>query len=253
MPHPNKRARSRMKRFLRGKGLELGALHMPLDLIGSGVEEVRYVDRMPEDKLREHYPELRDLPLVHVDVVDDAGTLTSVPDGSLDFIISNHLIVHMPDPIGSILCWHRKLKRSGVLYMAVPDKRRTFDRARPLTEIEHFLTDHFALAEERKNRDREAFYEWSRLVNKTPEDQVEAQVQQLLEMDYSIHYHTFTDKSMKALLGEIRQRFCPGLIIAAQATTSLFSNECIFVIARDCAPATHSARGRWWQRWIAQD
>lgn len=236
------RARRRLTRRLRGRGLELGALHVPLDLSSSGVEEVRYVDRMPEEKLREHYPELRQLPLVHVDIIDDAGVLSSIADNSLDFIIANHLIEHMPDPIGAILCWLGKLRPEGLLYMAVPDKRRTFDRARPLTTLEHLIADHTAPPQERRRMDRQAFYEWSRLVNKTPEDRVEEQVRRLLETDYSIHYHTFTYRSMLSLLNEIRLRFCPGLTIAARARTGWFSYECIFVIAKVPASGVSTAR-----------
>lgn len=239
MSHPNYRARNRLTRFLRGKGLELGALHMPLDLSHSSVEEVRYVDRMPEEKLREHYPELKDLPLVHVDVLDDAGTLMTVDDGSCDFIIANHLIEHMRDPVGAILCWYTKLKPGGVLYLAVPDMRRTFDRDRPLTDLEHLLADHCDSPENRGKRDLLAFYEWSRLVNKTPEDRVEEEVRVLVEKDYSIHYHTFTDQSMRLLLCEIRERFCPDLRIQREVPTARSSYESIFIVTKgESASAT---------------
>src|SRR5688572_6100669 len=165
MSHPNKAARDRMKRYLRGDGIELGALHMPLDLSGCKVNRIRYVDRMSETHLRTHYPEIEAIALVPVDVIDDASTLATVPDGSLDFIIANHLIEHLSDPIAAVRCWYRKLKRRGILYMAVPDMRMTFDRDRPLTELQHFIEDHESSAEQRIRRDRNAFYEWVTIVN----------------------------------------------------------------------------------------
>jgi len=246
MEHPNEKARQRMKRYLRGSGLELGALHMPLDVKGSRVEQVRYVDRMSETDLRTHYPELASLPLVTVNIIDDAETLKTVPEASQDFIIANHLIEHTQDPIGSIMCWYSKLKKGGVLYMAVPDMKSTFDKDRPLTPLNHIIEDHECTPEQRKERNLEAFYEWSRLVNKTPEERVEAEVKHLVEMDYSIHYHTFTFQSMKMLLTEIQRRYCPGLILVAEEPTPASSYECIFVLAREQAPKLPS---RWETLW----
>ena len=49
-----------------------------------------YVDRMDENDLRRHYPELNDLPLVKVNIVDDGEKLTAFEPNSQDFIIANH-------------------------------------------------------------------------------------------------------------------------------------------------------------------
>src|SRR5262245_25377283 len=50
--------------FLRGHGIEIGALHQPL-MLPPGAN-VTYVDRMTTAELRGHYPELADLALVNV-------------------------------------------------------------------------------------------------------------------------------------------------------------------------------------------
>ena len=50
------------RRYLRGKGMEVGALHNPL-VVPAGAT-VRYVDRMDVDQLRFHYPELASCALV---------------------------------------------------------------------------------------------------------------------------------------------------------------------------------------------
>jgi hypothetical protein len=44
--------------YLRGEGLEVGALHLPLKLPAEA--RARYVDRMTVEELRRHYPELPD-------------------------------------------------------------------------------------------------------------------------------------------------------------------------------------------------
>jgi 2-polyprenyl-3-methyl-5-hydroxy-6-metoxy-1,4-benzoquinol methylase len=236
MAHPNQRARSRLKKYLTGDGLELGALHMPLDIAGTKIKSVKYVDRMSEENLRKHYPELSELPLVKIDIIDDAATLKTVANNSVDFIIANHIIEHLSDPIGAILCWFSKLKTGGLLYMAVPDKRKSFDIDRPLTDLQHIIDDHYCTAEQRKTRDREAFYEWSRLVNKTSEDKVEQQVADLIQIDYSIHYHTFTFESMRRLIEEVRRQFCPELKIFMEQPTAIRSYECIFLLAKEVMP-----------------
>lgn len=126
--------------YLRGDGIEIGALHQPLPLPRR--TRVRYVDRMAIPELRAHYPELRDCALVRVDVIDDGEVLGTVPDTSVDFLVANHLLEHCQDPIGTIASWLRVLRPEGILYMAVPDKRHTFDRDRPVTPLVHLIRDH---------------------------------------------------------------------------------------------------------------
>ena len=77
-------------RYLEGEGIEIGALHRPL-AVAPGAR-VRYVDREDERELRRHYPELAELPLVPVDIVDDGETLSTLADASVDFVIANHFI-----------------------------------------------------------------------------------------------------------------------------------------------------------------
>src|SRR3954464_14570380 len=149
------------KRFLRGEGLEIGALHFPLGLPRHA--HARYVDRMGVEDLRREYPDLRARPLVDVDVLDDGEKLTTIPDESADFLIANHFIEHTEDPIATLRAHARVLKPGGVLYMAVPDKRSTFDIDRPITPLEHMVTDH----EHGPQTSRKAHYEeWVRLVEK---------------------------------------------------------------------------------------
>src|SRR4051812_24637479 len=136
-------ARRRLARaYLAGSGLEIGALHLPLPVPRRA--RVSYVDRMTSDELRHEYPELASYDLVDVDVVDDGQTLATVPDGSVDFVVANHFIEHTEDPIAALANHARVLRPGGVLFLAVPDKRRTFDAARPVTPLEHVVHDHIA-------------------------------------------------------------------------------------------------------------
>ena len=118
--------------------MEVGALHQPLPVPDRA--HVAYVDRLPLNELRRHYPELDGYDLVEPDILDDGESLGSLADGSQDFVIANHFIEHTQDPLGTIANHLRVLRPGGILYMAVPDKRFTFDRDRPPTTIDHLRT-----------------------------------------------------------------------------------------------------------------
>ncbi len=183
-----RRARVRLaRRFLRGDGLEIGALHLPLPVPRGA--RVRYVDRLAKDDLVREYPELEGHALVDVDVVDDGERLTTVPDGSVDFVVANHFLEHTEDPIGTLAQHARVLRPGGVLFLANPDPRATFDRDRPLTTIEHLARDHREGPE--ASRD-ELYEEWVRIVERAPEPEVAARAAELRDARYSIHFHVWT-------------------------------------------------------------
>jgi SAM-dependent methyltransferase len=181
------------RRYLCGDGIEIGALHNPLDVSRSA--RVRYVDHLPLDRLREQYPELSNLPLVHVDVVDDGERLAMIDDGTQDFVIANHFLEHCEDPLGALGNMIRVLRSGGILYLAVPDKRYTFDADRPVTLTDHLLRDH----REGPEGSRRAHYEeWARLVDRV--DEPDAHATALLDRGYSIHFHTWTQRELLEVL-----------------------------------------------------
>jgi len=129
-----KPSRDRFMKYLTGSGLEIGALHNPMPLDRSRAS-VRYADVMSLDEQRRHYPELARYTLVTPDIVAEADALPMLPAGSQDFIIANHLLEHVADPIGALEEWHRLLRPDGILFLALPDKRVTFDKDRPRTTL----------------------------------------------------------------------------------------------------------------------
>lgn len=175
------------RRYLEGAGLEIGALHLPLRVPPHAT--VRYVDRLPADDLRRRYPEYADRWIVDPDVIDDAGTLGSIDDASQDFVIANHVLEHMENPIGALESWLRVAKPGGVLYLAVPDKRRTFDSMRPSTTIEHLRRDH---AEGPGWSRAQHYEEYARLAEKVPEDGVPKRAELLERERVDIHFHVWT-------------------------------------------------------------
>lgn len=186
--------------YLSGKGLEIGALHRPLEVPADA--EVSYVDRFNTEQLREHYPELSKYELVEVDIIDDGESLETIPDASVDFVIANHMLEHCQNPIATIRNHLRVLKPSGILYVAVPDKRFTFDRSRPVTSLKHLVRDYnegpeWSLKDHLK--------EWALLVEDTPKENVAIRVKRLIETKRNIHFHVWTPLEFIELLIHCRK------------------------------------------------
>jgi len=187
--------------FIKGHGIEIGALHMPLKVPRTAI--VKYVDRLSVEALRRHYPELNDKDLVNVDIIADGERLESVSDSTQDFVIGNHFLEHCQDPIGAALNMFRVLKPGGVLYLAIPDKRNSFDVDRPVTSLQHLMRDH---EDGPSWSRREHFEEWTRLVNKVQDEQrAEQEIEQNMAIDYSIHYHVWTQAEMLEFVVALRK------------------------------------------------
>lgn len=188
---------------LHGHGLEIGPLHRPL-ATRDGVR-VDYVDRADAESLKRQFPTLADA-IIPVDIVDDAERLATVADGRYDFVIASHVIEHMRNPIGAMCQWLRILKPGGLLYLVVPDKRRTFDRRRVRTTLEHMMLDY---QEPSTVRDREHFLEYAVLVHGQSHDAALAEARRLEAEDYSIHFHVFLPCDVLGLVRWMNDRVVP--------------------------------------------
>ena len=222
-----KRVRRRIAdKYIKGDGIEIGALHSPLPVPEAA--NVRYVDRMSVFDLRLQYPEMKELPLVEVDIIDDGEVLSTIEDNSLDFAIANHLIEHCQNPIQTLKNYFRVLKPGGILYLAVPDKRYTFDVDRPVTSLEHLIEDYT----EGPERSRIShFEEYVRMVDRTPEKKVSARLLYLLiDLDYSIHFHVWTPSAFTELLLYCQQEFEDKFAIELMQSNE---DEFIFVLRKE--------------------
>jgi SAM-dependent methyltransferase len=147
--------------YIRGNGIEIGALHNPVRIPKSAT--VKYIDIMSIPGLRKQYPDLDSRKLVDVDIVDDGEQLAKISDSTQDFVIANHFLEHCQNPIGAMSNMLRVLKEGGVLYLSIPDKRYSFDADRPVTSIEHLLKDYQEGPEWSK---KQHFEEWIRYIDK---------------------------------------------------------------------------------------
>ncbi|WP_293336587.1 methyltransferase domain-containing protein [Microcoleus sp. CAWBG58] len=182
-------------KYLTGNGIEVGALHAPLEVPDN--VKVYYVDRMSVSDLRKQYPELNGINLIEADIVDNGETLSSIANNSWDFVIANHMIEHCQNPIGALENFLRVVKPGGIVYMGVPDKRYIFDVDRPMTSLDHLIRDYKEGPEWSKVSHYE---EYVRLVEKFPQEQVFARQQALINIDYSIHFHVWTSETFSELL-----------------------------------------------------
>jgi SAM-dependent methyltransferase len=129
---------------------------------------------------------------VAVDIVDDAERLSSVPDASADFVIANHFLEHCEDPIAAIQTFLRVVRSGGIVYLAVPDKRFSFDAARAITPLDHLVADHAGGPEASR---REHYLDWSRRVLGRSDAAAPEEAARLMEARYSIHFHVWTRRS----------------------------------------------------------
>lgn len=159
--------------------------------------KVRYVDRMDVDSLRRHYPELAELPLVPVDIIDDGERLETITAASQDFVIANHFLEHTQDPIGTMKRHVSVLKPGGILYTAVPDKRWTFDVKREETPLEHLIKDY-------KDGPLWSYdghvREYAALVDGLDGAALEDRIRFIKETSYSIHFHVWSESSYRKFL-----------------------------------------------------
>ncbi|MBT8115037.1 MAG: class I SAM-dependent methyltransferase [Arenicella sp.] len=131
--------------YLTGKGLELGALNNPLP-VDSDKAHVHYADRLPKADALRLFPELEDIAdsLIEPDLLIDfdTDTLQCVKDGDYDFVIANHVIEHLVNPLQFLknVCDH--LKPGGLFFLTVPDRDFTFDKHRALTSEQHLFGEY---------------------------------------------------------------------------------------------------------------
>jgi len=222
--------REDLKKYISGTGIEIGALQNPLDLDGLSIKDIKYVDKVDLDELRRHYPELRDVVIKEPDVIDDAQLLENISNDSLDFIIANHLIEHLENPLLAIKNWSERLKTDGIIFLAVPDKQHTFDKDRALTSNQHLQDDYDASIEALKTRNAQHYRAWVKNIQGKSGDLARQEVTRLQDINYSIHYHVWTYKTFRQFLDHLINNH--KLPIKIEDYTKTIGNEFIFILKK---------------------
>ena len=192
---------------LQGRGLELGPLHRPIP-VHPGMQ-MTYVDYQDQATLQRAYPKLAER-IVPVDVLDDAETLATVAPASFDFLVSAHVVEHMRNPIRALVNWLRTVRDGGLVYLIVPDKRRTFDKLRVRTTLEHMVLDYEQPSIE---RDFEHYLDYALFVHHAMTDQAIPEATRLRDTNFSIHFHVFLPQDVVRLIQWIDGHVTPVAIV----------------------------------------
>ena len=127
---------------LNGRGLEIGALHFPASVPANCT--VEYCDANSREESERIFPELDTTLLVDVDYIVnlDEDRLSAKVRPPYDFVIMNHVIEHVANPVSVIEGLFSIVKNGGLIVIAAPDKEFTFDKPRQLTPLVHLLDEY---------------------------------------------------------------------------------------------------------------
>lgn len=241
----NKRERLSRK-WLRGTGLEIGALHRPLKVSESVT--VLYVDCVSREDSIEKFPKLPATDIVPVSIIDDGFELSSIEDESYDFVVANHVLEHSPNPIRVLANWVRVLRRDGILFVTIPVAERCFDKGRLLTTINHLKDDYqlclYNAEEEMLERNKEHLREWINISERAIHEErdpdyrhptsgeIEKRVENENMATCEMHYHTFSRESYLELL-----TYCATAITTSVTVEEVIQNssEIISILRRNSA------------------
>lgn len=73
--------------------------------------------------------------------IAEATSMGCIPSGTYDFVLSSHMLEHTANPILALSEWLRMLKDNGLLVLLLPHKEGTFDHRRPVTSLDHMISD----------------------------------------------------------------------------------------------------------------
>lgn len=120
--------------WCQGEGIEIGAAaHNPFGLRTRNValHELFY-EQAQHEMCGEAAP---------IDIEASAESIP-LPDASQDFVISSHVLEHLPDPIRALIEWDRLLRPGGICFIIHPLRNALpGDESRPLTATTHYMED----------------------------------------------------------------------------------------------------------------
>jgi len=131
------------------RGIEIAPWHSPITPKKAGWNCLS-LDIFDTETLRSRSQNDQNLDpklVANIEAVDIVGSASDLEEliattgelGRFDYIISSHNFEHLPNPIKFLQACGNVLKPGGMLSMAIPDRRGTFDYFRPVTELADWL------------------------------------------------------------------------------------------------------------------
>ncbi len=122
-------------------GLEFGALTTPI--ISKSEGRIYYIDHDTTENIRkkyQHETHVDPAKVVDIDFVTDGRPLADIVGGmKFDYIFASHVFEHLPNPIAWLQECATVLKPNGLLALAIPDRRLTFDVFRTGTQLHEWI------------------------------------------------------------------------------------------------------------------
>lgn len=123
-------------------------------------------------------------------------------DQEFSFVLSEHVLEHLSNPIAALQEWRRILKSGGKVFLFLPHALRTFDKYRPRTSLAHLIQDYESQIPE---HDETHLEEWKSEVldrNLAPHYQsIPFQEHSALGI---VHHHVWITEDMVELLTYLR-------------------------------------------------
>ena len=199
--------RSKYIPYLKGNGLEIGALEMPQRVAANS--SVQYSDILTPEQIDRLYPGAK-----HPDIQSNGEVFPDIADDTYDFIIANHVLEHLSDPISALIEWHRIARAGAKIMLTLPDKRKIFDKTRPRTTLDHLRADFYS-NEDPKYRDFEHLKEWASHVEGLEVNSINWKrwIDEQFAQGYSVHNHVWILEDILELIDCLRSEFNTNLKI----------------------------------------
>lgn len=125
-------------------GLEIGAFQRPTVKECEG--NIKFLDFYSTEELKQQAKTNETNPdsVVNVTYIVKNNNYKEYIDEKFDYIIANHVIEHISNPIKWLESLENLLNEDGALFIAIPDKKYNFDRFRTDTSLSHILCDYFS-------------------------------------------------------------------------------------------------------------
>ena len=162
-----------------------------------------------------------------------------LPNAGFHYLVSSHVIEHIPDFIQFFKSAANVLKPNGKIVMYVPDKRYTFDVLRPISSIEDIERAHAASLRSPSMEMARAAYSysdfnaqmaelWAGKYHPTPthgKDEIERILATVDLSKADLHCFTFTPQSFKRLISHTQESYLPNLKVIEIVDTAHGANE----------------------------